>query len=134
MTISVLEIVSRKDKRYREQRESHHIDQFNLVYRGMNKKRWLFANCNEKILLFKMFNPMTIPNWYDLCFKFCKTLCHDYCCEEDLLYSRNISQTGLKFYVIKSVVFYHFILKLMMINVIMINKMIILRLIIIITV
>ena len=44
---------------------------------------------------------MTIPNWYDLCFKFCKTLCHDYCCEEDLLFSRNISQTGLKFYVIK---------------------------------
>ena len=44
---------------------------------------------------------MTIPYWYDLCFKFCKTLCHDYCCEEDLLYSRNISQTGLKFYVLK---------------------------------
>ena len=39
MTISVLEIVSRKDKSYREQRESHWIDKFNLVYRGMNKKR-----------------------------------------------------------------------------------------------
>ena len=40
-TISVLETVYIKDLRYRERRESHWIDKFNLVYKGMNKKRWL---------------------------------------------------------------------------------------------
>ena len=38
MTISVLEKVNRIDKALREQRESHFIEQFNLKYKGMNKK------------------------------------------------------------------------------------------------
>ena len=39
MKISVLERVHRNDLRYREERESHWIEQFNLVFKGMNKKR-----------------------------------------------------------------------------------------------
>ena len=38
MTISVLEKVNRVDRTLGEQRKSHFIEEFNLVYRGMNKK------------------------------------------------------------------------------------------------
>ena len=38
MTISVLEKVNRVDRSLREQRESHFIEEFNLKYKGMNKK------------------------------------------------------------------------------------------------
>ena len=38
MTISVLEKVHQKTKLHREQRESHWIAEFNLKYKGMNKK------------------------------------------------------------------------------------------------
>ena len=47
MTISVLEQVSEKDTFYRECRESKHIQDFDLLYNGINRKRWLVANCNQ---------------------------------------------------------------------------------------
>ena len=39
MTISVLEQVKQKDRFYRESRESYWIEQFNLKYEGMNRKK-----------------------------------------------------------------------------------------------
>ena len=47
MTISVLEQVSEKDTFYRECRESKHIQDFDLKYNGINRKKWLVANCNH---------------------------------------------------------------------------------------
>ena len=39
MSISVLEQVKQRDRFYRETRESYWIEQFNLKFKGMNKKR-----------------------------------------------------------------------------------------------
>ena len=46
----------------------------------------------------------------DTFFKFCKTLCYDHCCEEDLYLRLDLSFQYL------SVVFYHFIFKSLMEN------------------
>ena len=39
MSITVLESIKSNDEAYRKRRESHYIEQFNLKYKGMNKKR-----------------------------------------------------------------------------------------------
>ena len=39
MTITVLEKMNTEDSNYRKRRESHYMQQFNLKYKGMNRKR-----------------------------------------------------------------------------------------------
>ena len=39
MTFSVIEKLNRTDIRYRKTKESYHIEQWNLKYRGLNRKR-----------------------------------------------------------------------------------------------
>ena len=39
MTITVLESINTQDEAYRKRRESHWIQEFNLKYKGMNRKR-----------------------------------------------------------------------------------------------
>ena len=50
MTLTVIERLNRNDIRYRKTKESIHIEQWNLKYRGLNKKKWLLQIANKKFL------------------------------------------------------------------------------------
>ena len=39
MTFSIIERLKKHDYRYRKQRESYYIEQWNLKYKGLNKKK-----------------------------------------------------------------------------------------------
>ena len=83
MSITVLESIKSNDEAYRKRRESHYIEQFNLKYKGMNKKRWHIANCNE--IFFIHLGTET----YYLNFNF---NCYDYCQMRTYPKSRKYSQ------------------------------------------
>ena len=45
MSVSVIERIRSSDPFYRKVRESHWIEQFESLRKGINRKRWQFANC-----------------------------------------------------------------------------------------
>ena len=52
MKICVIEKLRKTDPFYRKVRESFFIQKFGATASLMNKKRWQFANCNEKFFMF----------------------------------------------------------------------------------
>ena len=88
MSITVLESINTDDPAYRKEREREFIEQFKLKYRGMNRKRWLCANCNENFFshnqILKHLALLHVP--LGLCsspIKFC-IYCNDHCLMRNL--------------------------------------------------
>ena len=80
MQISVLEQVKEANPYYTECRESFHIEQFNLKFKGINRKRWLLANCNSFLKM--IFYTFTNTFWYGTV-TFYVLSCHDNLLSDD---------------------------------------------------
>ena len=106
MSVSVLEKVKEKNIFYREGRESYHIENFNLQRKGINRKRWNFANCNQKIFQWSwvLLGTENVFYIYQLLWSFTYWW---WCCKNTEIY---LSIKSLQFmYVNSESIFIHFI-------------------------
>ena len=71
MSITVLESINTDDQAYRKRRESEYIQQFNLKYKGMNRRRWHFANCKQNIFVLALGTETNLKNIFIICYDYC---------------------------------------------------------------
>ena len=69
MSITVLEKIYTDDTAYRKRRESHYIEELNLKYRGMNRRRWLVLIATKKFYV-HLGTPTIFKNITLYCYDF----------------------------------------------------------------